>query len=288
MQKVNTSFPRKLPLVSVVITTKNEEKNIERCLRSIKNQSYPQNKIEIIVVDNNSTDKTKEIAEKFTEKVFNKGPERSAQRNFGIKKAKGKYILFLDADMSLSEKVIEECVDKFLEDGNKNLVGLYIPERILGDSYWCKVRDFERSFYNGTVIDCVRFFPKKIWEKAGGFDENLTGPEDWDFDKKVRNTGKTDIVKSKIYHNESDFSIIKYLKGKSYYAKSFDKYINKWGKDDPDIKKQFGLWYRYFGVFLENGKWKKMIRYPVSAISLLILKILIGYRYLLILKFNKF
>src|SRR3989338_7840629 len=149
-----------LPLVSVVVTTKNEEKNIGNCLQSVKRQTYPQRKIEIIVVDNNSLDKTKEIARKYTKKVFNKGPERSAQRNYGISRAKGKYILFLDADMSLSEKVIRECVGKFTH-GGKNLVGVYIPERILGDSYWCKVRDFERSFYNGTVIDGLRFIKKE-------------------------------------------------------------------------------------------------------------------------------
>lgn len=83
--------------VSVIITTKNEEKNIASCLESIKNQTYPQEKIEIIVVDNDSIDKTKEIALKYTDKVYNFGPERSAQRNFGVRQAKGKYILYLDS-----------------------------------------------------------------------------------------------------------------------------------------------------------------------------------------------
>ncbi|MBA7695274.1 Poly(ribitol-phosphate) beta-N-acetylglucosaminyltransferase TarS [subsurface metagenome] len=82
-----------LPSVSVIITTKNEEKNIENCLKSIKSQTYPQEKIEIVIVDNNSTDSTVKIAKKFTDKVYNKGPERSVQRNFGIEKASGKYIL---------------------------------------------------------------------------------------------------------------------------------------------------------------------------------------------------
>ena len=101
------------PLVSVVITTKNEEKNIENCLKSILKQTYPRDKIEIIVVDNNSTDRTKEIARRYTDKVYNKGPERSAQRNFGAKQAKGEYYLYLDADMILSPNVISECVEKF-------------------------------------------------------------------------------------------------------------------------------------------------------------------------------
>lgn len=82
--------------VSVIITTKNEEENIANCLESIKQQTYPQEKIEIIVVDNNSVDKTKEIALKYTDKVYNFGPERSAQRNFGIRQARREYILSLE------------------------------------------------------------------------------------------------------------------------------------------------------------------------------------------------
>ena len=60
-----------IPLVSVVITTKNEEKNIENCLRSIRSQTFKN--IELIVVDNFSEDKTAEIAKKYGAKVYFKG-----------------------------------------------------------------------------------------------------------------------------------------------------------------------------------------------------------------------
>lgn len=63
--------------VSVILTTKNEEKHIGNCLKSVKKQAYPRDEIEIIVVDNNSTDKTKEIAKRYTDKVYNFCPERS-------------------------------------------------------------------------------------------------------------------------------------------------------------------------------------------------------------------
>ena len=82
-------------LVSVIITTKNEQAVIGRLLESIKMQSYP--KIEVIVVDNKSADRTKQIAKKYTKLVYNAGPERSAQRNYGAKKAKGDFLFFLDA-----------------------------------------------------------------------------------------------------------------------------------------------------------------------------------------------
>ncbi len=106
------------PTTSIVVTTKNEEKNIGNCLKSIRAQSYPHDKIEIIVVDNFSTDKTREIALKYTDKVYSKGPERSAQRNFGMMDiAKGKYVMFVDADMILSPAIVEACV-KSLEQQN--------------------------------------------------------------------------------------------------------------------------------------------------------------------------
>src|SRR5579872_2969104 len=96
------------PLVSVIIPTRNSQEFLELLLKSIKNQSY--RNIEVIIVDNNSSDKTKEIARKYTDLVFNKGPERSAQRNYGVSKSKGDYILFLDSDMELTKDVIKECV----------------------------------------------------------------------------------------------------------------------------------------------------------------------------------
>lgn len=282
--------------VSVIITTKNEERNIENCLESIKAQSYPQEKIEIIVVDNNSADKTKEIVKKCKEwlaplnvQLFNWGPERSAQRNFGISQATGKYILYLDADMVLSKDVINECIDKCEKE---DLIALYIPERIIGNGFWIKVRDFERSFYNGTVIDCVRFIRRDKFLEIGGFDENLTGPEDWDFDRRIKKTGKVDIIKSPIYHSEGRFSLQNYLNKKAYYAKSFEKYIQKWSyidtdnrikpKNDPIIRKQLGFGYRLWGVFIEDGKWKRLIRHPLLAWGMYVLRSLVGLRYLIL------
>ncbi|MDA1110868.1 MAG: glycosyltransferase, partial [Nitrospinae bacterium] len=176
-----------MDLVSIVITTKNEEKNIENCLQSIAEQTYPQKLIETIVIDNQSSDRTKELSKNYTDLVFDKGPERSAQRNFGILSiAKGAYILFLDADMILSPCLVDRCVNKMLAD---DLLGLYVPEIILGQSYWCQVRRFERSFYDGTVIDVARFVRKDVFERVEGFDESMSGPEDWDFDKKLRSLG---------------------------------------------------------------------------------------------------
>jgi len=261
------------PRVSVIITTKNEEKNIHNCIQSIKSQSYPAENIELIVVDNNSSDRTKEIARRFTDKVYNFGPERAAQRNFGIKEAGGEYILYLDADMILSNNLIEESV---LLSQKENFIALYIPERIKGEGFWIRVRDFERSFYNATCIDAVRFGRKDKFLEIGGFDENLNGPEDWDFDRRINAIGKTGIIDSVLFHNESSFNLKRYLNKKEYYANSFQRYAEKWGRGDKIIKKQLGFWYRYFGVFIEDGKWRRFFRHPVLALNMYFLRIMVG------------
>ncbi len=263
------------PLVSVIVTTKNEENNIANCLQSILRQTY--NNIEIIIVDNNSIDKTREIVFSFGSPIihfYTHGPERSAQRNWGIRKAKGEYVLYLDADMIVSKNVIVDCVKKIRSE--TNTIALYISEIIMGKSFWCRVRKFERSFYDGTVIDCVRFVSKKAFGAVKGFDESMSGPEDWDLDKKIRQLGKTNLIKTPIYHNEQNFNIFTYLKKKNYYSRSFERYINKWGKDDEDIKKQFGISYRYFGVFVENNKWKKILLHPILTFGMFSLRFLVG------------
>ena len=99
-----------LPLVSVIIPTKNSSQFLEECLLSIKDQTYKN--IEIIVVDNNSTDNTKKIARKYTDKVFNQGPERSAQVNYAVTQAKGEYVYKVDSDFILDTNVVMQCIDR--------------------------------------------------------------------------------------------------------------------------------------------------------------------------------
>lgn len=265
-------------IASVIVTAKNEERHIGNCLESVKKQAYPRESIEIIVVDNNSSDKTKEIALGYTDKVYNCGPERSAQRNYGVKQARGRYILYLDSDMALSPDVIKECVDKCESGG---YIALYIPERIIGDGFWIKVRDFERGFYNATCIDAVRFVKKDKFLEIGGFDETLTGPEDWDFDRRIKAKGAIDIINSPIYHNEGNFALKEYLDKKFYYSQYFDQYVNKWGRNDPIVKKQLGSRYRYFGVFVEKKKVFRIILHPFLTAKMYFLKFLVGLTYVL-------
>ena len=264
--------------VSVIVTTRNEEEIVGNCLRSIKDQTYPPEGIEIIVVDNDSTDGTTSISRSNTDKVYNHGHNRAEQLNYGARKARGQYIIFPDADMILSEKLIAECVKKCRRE---ECVALYVPERIIGKGFWIKVRDFERSFYNATVIDCVRFVSRDAFLEIGGFDGSLEfGPDDWDFDRRIKETGKTGIIDALLYHNEGEFDLRKYLEKKGNYVGSFDGYVGKWGKGDRIVKKQLGFWCRYLGVFVEDGKWKRLLRHPVLTLGMYFLRVRVGIKFL--------
>ena len=96
------------PTVSVVVPTKDVGRTLKRCLRSIRSQSFPG--VELVVVDNFSTDDTFEVAEALADIAVQAGPERSAQRNLGIELATGDYVLWIDADMVLTPHVVEDAV----------------------------------------------------------------------------------------------------------------------------------------------------------------------------------
>lgn len=259
--------------VTVLVTTRNEEARLRECLESVKAQDFPPEEIELLVVDNHSMDRTALIARQEGARVLEKGPERSAQRNLGLAEARGEFVLLLDADMRLGPGVIAEATAKARRE---NLSGLYIPEKVLGSGYWSRVRSFERGFYDGTVIDAVRFFRRDRALRIGGFDESLNGPEDWDFDRRLRETGPAGITRSVLFHEEGDFRLRPYLAKKRYYAEGFDAYIAKWGRADPEIAKQFGIGYRYFGVFAQKGKWRRLLSRPDLAAGMYFLRLAVG------------
>lgn len=107
-------------MLSVVILTKNEEKNIEECLKTLNWCD------EVIVIDDNSKDKTCDIAKKTGARVFvrNLDDGFATQRNFGLEKANGDWVLFVDADERVKQKLRDEVNRAIRESGN--LVGYFV------------------------------------------------------------------------------------------------------------------------------------------------------------------
>lgn len=185
--------------------------------------------------------------------TINAGEERSKQRNIGMALAQGEYLLFLDSDQYVSTDLISECV-RLCQSG---FDAIYIPEIILGNGFFTKVRNFERQFYNGTPIDAVRFVRKDCCQS---FDERMTGPEDADWDRRVM--GERMTAKNVIYHNDQS-GFCELCRKKAYYSKSMRLFYFLHPGDEF-----LSLKYRYWTVFTENGKWLKLLTFPGLAICM--------------------
>ncbi len=101
-------------MISVIIPSYNEEANIARCLLSLQKQTVPRDEYEIIVVDGNSKDQTREIAEKYADLVFIQTSNKvGGARNDGVLRSRGDIIVTTDADCVLPEDWLENIRSEF-------------------------------------------------------------------------------------------------------------------------------------------------------------------------------
>jgi len=257
------------PLVTIIVPTFNSEKTLQLCLESIRKQTYKN--IEVIVVDNYSTDSTVSVAKKYDAKVIQVRGERARAKNIGLRHASGKYVLFIDSDMELTPRVVEECVRT--AESNPKIAGIIIPEVTIGSNYWSLVRNFERSFYVGTPIESPRFFRTDLALKAGGFDEDIVFYEEATLPLKLERLGYNvrARVKSYILHHEENLNISKLLRKRIYYAKTAKKYITRYRSiDKAYITIQISPFYRFKLFFSDKRFWQR----PDLALGVITLKIL--------------
>lgn len=219
------------PLVSLIIPTKNSGLFLENTLKSIKNQTYTP--IETILVDGNSQDNTLNLAKKYKTIVYQYNPkvpkgffDAPHRRNYGVKKAKGKYVYYLDADMELPKELIKEAVELC----EKIYDALILPEDSFGEGVWARAKNLERRCYwEDDTIEAPRFFKKSVWQKVGGLDESLGGGgDDWDMHQKLLETGyKVGRTKAIVRHNEGRLELKKLFRKRFMYGKDSLLYLSK-------------------------------------------------------------
>lgn len=189
-------------MISIIIPTLNEEKYIPNLLTCLKNQSY---KIfEIIIVDANSEDKTKEVANKFKDslkiKIINSDKRNVAyQRNLGANNAKNERILFLDADT----KIREDFVERSLEEIKKRSIEIaacpiYPDSKHPLDIFFIFLfRWYLRFLYKLIGFNgCCLFSLKSLHNKVNGFDESIKLSEDFEYTKRLKKYAKLTLLKS--------------------------------------------------------------------------------------------
>lgn len=251
------------PLVSLVIAVKNEEKNLPRLLESCQRQQY--RPIEIIVVDNHSTDGTCDEAKRYNVRLFTKGPERSAQRNFGAEHARGEYVYFLDADMEVPSNVVRECVGVFHEHSDTG--GVIVPEISVGTTFWAKAKGLERSSYVGDdTIEAARFFTKHAFVEVGGYDVAMVAGEDWDLSNRVRARYPIHRTTTKVIHHEGKLRLRHQLHKKYYYGQHMTAYL----KHNAVNVQQGSLLFRK--SYFKN--WRAFICQPILTCGFIVMRTL--------------
>ena len=254
-----------IPLVSIIIPTKNSEQTLLTCLESINKQTY--SKIEVIIIDSHSTDGTEAIAKKFHTNIFFTALERAGAKNIALEKSHGKYACFIDSDMELTENVIQDCVS--LAEENDEMGGIIIPEITVGKGFWVNVRAFERSISLHSALESARFFERKMALQVGGFDEEIIFYEESTLPQKLESRGLNVKIRSKekILHHELSFNLSNWLKKKYYYGKSLKKYLLKY---PAYPEKQISIIYR-IKIYVKNGKWQLLKKFHLTC-GILILK----------------
>lgn len=254
-----------IPLVSIVIPTRDSERTIGICLESIKRQNYP--RIEVIVVDQESRDNTLDVCRKYGVKVITiprttlyTPPTKS--RNEGTKIAKGKYLLHLDSDMELMQELIKECA-YMLERSDAGAVVIHEIDVVEG--FWGRCKALERKCVVGDpYLEGARFVKKEIFDDVGGYDEALSFGEDWDIHQRYTDITKIQYAKSVIKHHSGHISFLVQVKKKYNYGKTANRYIRKYPRES---RKQLFLRTAYF------RNWRLLANDPIPAVGFIFIKL---------------
>ncbi len=187
----NNSGDNFMPFLSIVIPTKNEEKNLPKLLDSIKSQTFAD--YEVVVADAGSTDKTRDIAAKYGAHVVDGGMPGPG-RNRGAAVASGQMLLFLDADVVLtSAKFLGENLDEMKRKGACAACTYVKPisrnpvDRAMHEVYNAYAVAMERVRPHAPGF-CF-FVKKHVHDELGGFDETVVFAEDHEYAQRIERSG---------------------------------------------------------------------------------------------------
>jgi glycosyltransferase involved in cell wall biosynthesis len=247
--------------VSVTVATRNSARTLERCLVSIRTQTYPQ--VELIVVDNHSSDATPAIAAKYADVVATIGPERSAQRNHGASLAQGEILVFVDSDMVLDDDVIAQGVRLIQET---SVPAAVVPEESFGDGFWTQCRVLERDCYRGDdLVEAARIFRRDAFKEVGGYDIMLNAAEDWDLSRRVADDLRLPRTQSIIHHDEGRTTLRGAFRKRRSYAPGYLLYLRKHGRAAV-LQGSSVLRPAFF------RQWRTLVRHPLLTAGMLSLK----------------
>jgi glycosyltransferase involved in cell wall biosynthesis len=223
-----------LPLISVIVLTKNSSKTLDSCLNSVRNQSYPN--IELIIVDSQSTDGTINIAHSYAATIVNTDWKLLGARYLGFGKSDGEYILYLDSDQLLYPDTIERsvtsidnydmlCLEEESYEANSFLQKLIDVDRKLIHSFPDLHIDPLRGamiprFYKRTLLDTVfKNIGSNNIHDIVFFDDSIIYYEAYSVTKRVG------VVSRAIMHRDSS-SVFDFCRKSYRYGKTTQQLLN--------------------------------------------------------------
>jgi len=173
-------------LVSIIIPCYNSASYVSRAIESALKQTY--NNIELILVDNNSTDNTRHILNTYRDQlphkvfVFHESkPGAPAARNMGLNKARGSWLQFLDSDDELLPKKIEKQIQARLKSNANVVIGNYLLYGNKSKKKVCAIKDpWEGLIRSRLGITSANLWRKKNLELVKGWDETATSSQEYD------------------------------------------------------------------------------------------------------------
>lgn len=267
------------PKISVIIPIYNVENTLEKCVDSVINQTL--SNIEIILVNDGSTDKSAEIAEKYVQQdsrikvIHQKNDGASEARNKGLKIATGKYISFIDSDDWIDEKMYEELIEQAEAHNHPNIIRTYYynvtqSETIPVHCFYCPNKENKKAILVENLKEimktcsysaCFGLWKKSFLDKHNlFFIKGLCHAEDIFFSWKamIYNKEALFVFKPYYYYLLNPFSITRSLNNKFIdLIKTF-----KFQKDfliEQNIYKEFKYTYQTKAVFYFNFAFKRAL-----------------------------
>jgi GT2 family glycosyltransferase len=215
--------------ISFVVHAYNEErelpKTLKRLRKIIKSSKYP---VEVIGVDENSSDNSLKILRRFTDRVYalkDKRPSFGRSRHFGCAKAKGEIIVSLDPDTYLPMNTIEKLVETF-EDRDVVAAGAHVYVypwlETLTDRFWHHFQNFTYEFQcfikQHSLKGEFQAFHASAYKKIGGYNPKLSHCEDMDIVRRIAKLGKVVFIKNfKVFESPARYRKYGYLRTYIYW-----------------------------------------------------------------------
>jgi glycosyltransferase involved in cell wall biosynthesis len=210
----------------VIIPTRDAARTLELTLTALDRQTRRAERI--VIVDSDSKDATRDIASRHNIAMFisTSGRENAAQaRNLGVSASREDYLFFVDADQEASPTLIEDCATR-LDAGSDAVV---VGETTTGAGFVAKMRQWERSRTQAEPsLVFARAVRRTSFEGLGGFDSDMTGFEDLDFQARITEAGyKIGVSPERFIHHEEWIDFASYMRKRLRYMSDWPRFREK-------------------------------------------------------------